>query len=816
MTQQERTVYDHEKGNTMLLTLATIMVLMTFGAVSMMTALASVQMGAKYMNWSKEYYELDSNAEDQVNQINNLLQTAEKRAQSYMAKQYYLVEDYDALPSDSGVSRDAQSYINGQWRNKVEPYLADMSSSPYQENNREFEQDVLKRLYFNYAAELLEQYAAGSLGGYVLLQDENVKVDYLNQNDKTLDDYRDWLFDGGADLQNLDKGLAVNLNLKKDNGDGRSVSVKLNVQYAFNALPQKKKFTIKGNPVWANAITAAGSIGFEQGTETIINGDLFAADKDEGTILNDNVVQKAGIYSAGADVTINGNVYAKGNFHIIASDSNQKSAKITVKNYPDNLSFDMKNRIFSQNNLFFDSQAAGCDSSVNLQDYTQDSIPEGKKYIPFVYKDANGGNVYCNSLSIDESYEGKKVDQGQIEVKGNVSTYDDIQMDGTNSEITVDGNYIGVNSTAANGNPNASSSVINNSPESSTINFKGNFIVPGTAFVQYNGVKKNGTSSFAWDSNKLFYQTGESITARNDTLFSSYIDNVSESLAGTYNYVYDQYTTDPQTADESKIRSFYLLRGENMSEPGSDILDAKIRQLIDSLANKEFVTRIFSGSTVEGYSLGATILHQGSSPKASVFSSNSISNYMDNQLAYDTFKSYLSNIFVAKTQNLGTANKQAIRLDTGFVDKSAVIDPNDSSKLRPGVAATFSRLPYSFVYIKQNDGSTANLKLSGVQSGIIYAEGNLNITCNEQPGSFKGAIICEGNVTVSSGTPTISYDEGVIRYILRTNGVARAFFAPGEMGTDYSMSYETTASDGGMRNKGAVRYSIAEWKEEQN
>ncbi|WP_425805712.1 DUF2572 family protein [Desulfitobacterium sp. Sab5] len=809
MTQRVCTVSDHEKGNTMLLTLATITVLMTFGAVSMMTALAGVQMGAKYMNWSKEYYELDSNAEDQVNQLNTLLQEAEIRAQNYMAAQYYLTDNPVDISSDElRVSLDAQTYINGQWKSKVEPYLTDMSDSPYQENNKEFVQDALKRLYFNYAAELL------SSNGYT-------KVTYLKDSNATLNDYQNALFDGGTDGQKaLDEGsLAVKLetknNINPDTVSGKSVSVKLKVQYAFNALPQTKKFTIKGNPVWANAITAAGSIGFEQGTGTTINGDLFAADKDEDTILNDNVVQKAGIYSAGADVTINGNVYSKGNLHIIASDSNQ-SAGITVAKYPNNLSIDMKSKIFSKdnlpNNLFFDTQAADCDSSVNLQDYTQDSIPDGKKYIPFVYKDANGGNVYCNSLSIDESYEGRKVDQGQIEVKGNVSTYDDIQMDGTNSEITVDGNYIGVNSTAANGNPNASSSVINNSPESSTINFKGNFIVPGTAFVQYNGVKKNGTSSFAWDSNNLFYQTGESITARNGALFSSYLDNVSESLAGTYNYVYDQYTTDPQTADESKIKSFYLLRGENRSEPGSDILDAKIRQLMDSLANKEFVTRIFSGSTVKGYSLGAAIVHQGPSPKASVFSSNSISNYVDNQLAYDTFKSYLSNIFVAKTQNLGTANKQAIRFNTDFVDKAVVLDPNDSGKLRSGVAATFSKLPYSFVYIKQNTDSTTSLELSGDRSGIIYCEGNLNLYGN---GSFKGAIICEGNVTVS-GNPTISYDEGVIRYILRTNGVARAFFAPGEMGTDYSMSYETTASDGGMRDKGAVRYSVLEWKEEQN
>lgn len=814
MKQKVRTIFANEKGSTMLLTLGAIMVLMTFGAVSMMTALASVQMGGKYVSWSNDYNTLDGKAEKKVNDVNTLLEKAEKQAQDYMNAQYYVKKDNKDIPHELQVynAQTHHSYQNDIYNQWVS---LDAESGTNEKSLQDFTQLTLKRLYFFYASALLTDNSSGQ--GYTVTFDPG--------GDQP-GDYQSALFSSGYTGNDPLKpgGITVKMNVTADKVDGKSVSVRLNVLFpAYKALAQTKRVTTKGNPVWANAITAAGSIGFEEGATTI-NGDLFAADKDETLPLDDNQVAKTGIYSAGADVTINGNVNTKGNLHIMAS-----GGKIAVNPYPTDFRIEIKKLIFN-NQWFFDRTIVDGNPKVVLENYAEIENSEWKQsYIPFVNLDSNGGNVYCNSLSVDEKYNDhgvdRNVDRGQIEVAGNVNTFDDIQMDGSNSEITVNGNFIGVNSTAADGNPNASSAVINNVAGSSKITLKGQFIVPGTAYAQFNGVKK-GKENYVWDSNNLFYQTGESVTAKSDALFSAYMADVPASNAGEYNYYYDQYTTDPQTTDESKINAFPLLRGENKDGSGGDVLRAKILQIM-ALANNNAVTNVFTGSDVKGYSLGAAIVHQGSSSHAAAFGSdfspNPITNYVDNQIAYDTFKGSLSNIFVAKTQKLGTSNKfaatsdQRAAFDTGdvktsFVHKAAVFDPK-TNMLRSGVAQSLSSLPNSFIYIKQNADSTYDLELDDDYSGIIYCEGNLNIFGN---GSFQGTIICEGNVTLS-GNPTITYDEATIVSVLAKKSVARAFFAPGEMGAPgFTAQDSTTTFDGGVRDGSVRRYSIVEWKEQQN
>ncbi|MPN40231.1 hypothetical protein SDC9_187767 [bioreactor metagenome] len=144
-----------------------------------------------------------------------------------------------------------------------------------------------------------------------------------------------------------------------------------------------------------------------------------------------------------------------------------------------------------------------------------------------------------------------------------------------------------------------------------------------------------------------------------------------------------------------------------------------------------------------------------------------------------------------------------------------MVDPNTNT-LRSGVARSPSGLSNSFTYIKQNADSTYNLELNGSYGGIIYCEGNLNITDISGNGSFKGTIICEGNVTLS-GNPTITYDEGTIVSVLVANSLARAFFTPGEMGgPGFTTNDSTTTFDGGVRDGSVRRYSIVEWKEQQN
>lgn len=796
-----------EKGNAMILALSVILILMAFGTVSLMTSVANVKMGAKYKDWSKDYYDLDLSAEDQVNEVNSQLRDAEIKAQNYMAGHYYSKNDGDIpvelkvnanLLDSEGNIIDAQSVIRSQWQSASDP-----TSDPAMQ--KVFMEKTLKILYYYYASDLIDTKLTDSniyTTTYLKNNTENIDADTNPEND--LVNYQTTLFTGGVDLEKLK--LIENIKVKDPVIIGKSVSVKLNVLLPkYDVIQQTKKVTFQGNPIWTNALTAAGSIGFEGKGQSKVFGDVFSADKDESLPITDDSAIKKGVYSDSTDVEINGNVYSKGNLHIIGSTLNQR-ATINVKNYRVGFITNLKDKVFTDKvyidkdeyrGLFFDYKGMKDNGDLTgTSDQFIQGLMSDKPYIPLLYNDKKGGNIYCNTLSVDESFEGQVVDSGQIKADGNVTTYDDIQMDGLNSEITVGnpqstviGNYIGVNSDAENGNPNASSSVINNTAlEGSKITLNGKFIVPGTAWAEFKGIKNNAV----WVANPPAYQTGESITAKNPDIFSAYLTETNS------NHNYDQYTYDLPTSGDIEV-SFSLLRGNS---------DVKSLQLVDFLKGKNVVSNVYSGSNVDGYSLGAAILHQNGATTATALDHLQYGNYLANKLAFDSFKTSLEKIFISKTQRVGTVGKLATSFNGVFVDESAVFN---SGVLRPTNSLAALSTANSFVYLEQTNGSTSTLNLSSSQSGMIYCKGDLEITGD---GLYKGTIICDGNVLVS-GNPTITYDEETIQKVLVADGNARRFFAlPGaKMGEDNHVT--SIAYDGAVRTD-VKRYHIIEWKEVQN
>lgn len=840
-----------EKGNALLMALSVIMVLTAFGTASLMTSVANIQMSAKYRNWSQDYYALDMNAEDKVNQLNTLLQHAEKDAQDYMAGHYYIYSDTDLVhtsspPENLKVASDAQDYINSEWLTDVAPNMQDLNHLKYKASLEKFQIETFQRLYYYYASRRLEP------GGY--------KVTYLKSTSKSLGNYQVALFSGGTQgTQVLEEG-----NLRVDIGSAeaitpnadiisrdqiheisaiaphtvnrKTVTAKLNVKFPeYTVQEQTRQIPIQGNPVWANAITAAGNIGFVGPGTSTVNGDIFAADSSETLPLDDNVVTNNGIYCQGAVAKIYGNAYSKGNVQIIGSNS-----ALYVHAYP-SIDVTLKKNIFSannlnyflsdtlNNNLFFDLAAARSIPGIDVTDYLEDLV-HPQTSIPMVYHDATGGNVYCNSLAVQGSYPKpatsatQNVSNANINVDGNVTTYNDILMEGLNSNIIVAKNNIGINSSSlTTNNPNASSSVINNTPlksdglKESTITLNGKFIVPGTSYAKYTGIKKAGESFFNWTNNS-YYQTGESISARNSDIYSAYMAPVSNPLPG-YDYYYDQFTSDPKPTttdesghpDESEISSYYFMRADTqVSPPFVDALAPKIQQLVDFVNGKilngqSVSSNVFSSSSVNGYSQGAALLQKPSASSVTVYSYNQLDQ---NYLNYHKFQLCLADIFKAKTQQLGTVKP----LGTGggfegvFVNKGALVK-NDGT-FKEGVNSSPTTTVDSFVYSKL---ALTDLDLDlGDKSGIIYCEGNLDIKGN---GNFKGAIICEGNVTVS-GNPTITYDENSIKKTLESYSGIRNFFAPGNMGVVTYSPYTAPSYDGAVRSN-VVRYKILEWKEIQ-
>ena len=847
-----------EKGSTMIMALAVILMLTSFATLSLMTSVANVQISSTFRNWSKDYYSLDRNASDRLNQLSIMLQNAESDAQKYMTDQDYLYDPtapYDPLnppPPDfqsqgylqgtifAGQSSTAQSYINTHWR--TDP-------------------DIFERLYYYFASTLLNagQYTSppGSQAKYNVTYQDIPMWNNPSPNCISYSQYQSDLFAGNSLTGNLavimDTNDPVDLgdpvqNIPTDTVKGKEVSVKVNVlPPTYNQV--SKDVALMGNPIWANAITAAGNIDFSGTGTSTINGDVFSADLGEPLIVDDNSASK-GIYSSAHELDINGNVYSKGNLHITGNSGN--GSTVNVKNYTNCaqlMDTTLKNNIFSSsisdpnNNLFFDTAAAKCPVGVNIADYTEGSATLAPN-VPLVYKDNSGGNVYCNSLAVEG------ISNGNINVQGNVITYNDIRMNGLSSEITVEGNNIGVNSTASTtADPNANSSVINNTaialPPStaSKITLEGKFIVPGTAWAEYTGDEYNGDSIFDWVTNKRYYQTAESISAKSADIFSAYM---AVPLSNLYDYPFDQFTTNQST--DTTISSFYLMRGINKSinpvsgldvamsndvstpdENKDNIFDAKRIQLDDylNLPNKNIVTNINTGPSptiAEGYSLGAVILHQGNNAFATVYEGpTTIHNYTSNELSYTHFESSLANIFIAKTMQIGTKTTvNNVSQFAGFVDKSVVID---NGSLRPGISSVPSGNINSFTYISGNQDlsgkqgliySDGDLNLTGVGTftGIIYCAGNLTI---QGSGTFTGAIICEGNVTVSDNSSNpiiITYDEATITNVLQGDLTARLFFAPGAMG---KVSTLTAPSDGAYRTGTYVkRYQVVEWKEVQS
>ncbi|MDR3543319.1 MAG: hypothetical protein P4L69_20520 [Desulfosporosinus sp.] len=838
-----------EKGSAMILALSVIFILTAFGAVSLMTSVANIQMSGRYRDWSKDYYALDMVAENKVKDINTQLELAETDAQNYMKGQYYLFANSSSLPTgDMQVISGEQPNIYSQWYNNVQPYLDDMNNTDNQNKQQDFLNATFQRLYYYYAS-------------YLLYNEGNTSLTYENDSSVPLSTYQNDLFDY-TNQQVLNSGnLTVQFDTKNtidpNSIKGKDVAVKMNVMIPTYSAPptQMNNMPLQGNPIWTNAITAAGSIGFQGSGTSTINGDLFSADKDEfvGTnslYLNDNNVQASGIYTngQGVDLVINGNIYSKGNLHIFGNNSN---SQINVNKYISNFNTAMKNNVFSNNGLFFDNDSTAYPPPTTDAGYPyiqQGLINPADTTLHFVNEDVSGGNIYCNSLSVDQGVSG-----GTINAAGNVSTFNDIKMNGTNlnalnSQITVAGNYIGINYQTSNGDPNASSTVINNTPlTGGEISLESKFIVPGIAFAQYTGVKPNGATDFTW-SDHLYYSTGESITARNAAIYGAYMALPNHPYPG-YGYVFDQYTNDPepqQPYDVTNINSYYLMQANNTdgNDPNNLSVIPKISQSADYLSGKSVVSNVFLGSNVDGYSLGEALLHNSSTaPTATVYGpsfddlqipapqlpaqpQSVLPSYALDRSRYFAFYSNLSKIFVAKVQNLGTVantdnagniintvkSVNADNIFKGFVDNSVVLNAPPGQTWANSVPP--SNMSDAFVYMQpQNGSATLDLPANCSYSGIIYCAGTRNLSITGT-GTFNGAIICEGNVTVS-GTPTIIYDEGVIKTTLESNSNIRNFFAPGQMGGITYFSYTTPASDGAVRTD-VKRYQVVEWKEEQN
>ncbi len=729
----------NNKGSASVFVLSAIIVLTALGAIVLTASLANIKTGARYRDWSAMFYQLDTEGEEHLKTLDSLLEQAESSAREYMGKGYYNIDPDDASSPDTGLNDEAQRFFYGnRWQYTLDDYL---SPEDYMNDYAIHISGFMERLYFYYASRLLEETA---LAPAITITGTGKFTNFMANP-------------GWDDYKPANGDIKAEIELRGDDtGNERNILVKMDIIVpSYETVIQTTYTPYKGNPVWANAVTAKGGVIISASANANIYGDVYAS----GLNASGNPLgMDAGLKVMGT-ASIFGNVYSRGDVYIAGN-----NGSLNIKRYNEagfTINRDFKNKIFY--NLFhFDINDVATGEGINIYNYTENESAN----IPFIYNDGiTGGNVYCNDLTI-----ARNVRNAAINISGNLMTTDDIEMNGLYSSIVVGGNFTGINSEEAGGDPNASSSIINNYPyeadgtEISSIQIGGGVIIPGTSFYEF-------------DSN-TYYQSGESLSSKDQDIFNAYV--YASGLPGGYSLYY---------LDGNR----YYIRVFSPAAPGNE-LNEKIQGLIAFLTGRNIKTNINAGGDVKGYSLGTVLIHENgeSEEPASIYSPEGgagtfLPDWNSNRQDYLTLGvDALKEIFLYKTSQLGTS-------ESGFSNFENRVGPYSDGLSAAGVA-----------YLDGDSTYTVN----GDESKIIYCTGNLTISGD---GNIRGSVISRGSVTIS-GNAGIYYDEAVIENILM-KPAARDFFEPGTRGKDiiHVKDYRT---DSGTRSF-VKRYNITQWNEYQ-
>lgn len=789
------------KGSSIVLVLLVILILTTLGTIALSLGLGNMRMADKYRKSSEQYYSLERAAEEAMSYIDKKLEESQNLALEYMRNEKY-TKDNQSSELKNGYN---QKFFYSRWKSFV--YDDTLESAldlqgnvkqvtnvnRYNEKLELFFKPAFEILYFNYTLKKLDNIQQDVKNNVEALKEQGMDCKVELTKNKAYDTVAEGSIWDNFEYENND----VTIKIEVSDASGRKLTAFLNIKPpTCTSVENDTNIAVQGNPIWANAITAFGNVEFKDVTANI-SGDIFAADKSGSG---------KGINIKNSNVNINGNVFSKGDFQVATGNS-----KVNISKYTSDVKVDYKSGMYdkdawgNKNQVFFmkyDNTVLSSYNHINrwvegeaIRDVPLENIPK----IPTLAKDYNGGNVYCDNLALEKSTENAEISiDGYVWTKHNL-----INNSQGGSSIIVNGNYIGIGPPAIEKNIDVDpkgyrkaefvddfggSCVINNIYDKSKMNdiqLKGKFIVPGNKVLT--------------DVNNKEYQTFESISANvwtSDEFLKPYIsaDGSGENYTFIINNVQQTYNliTDYNKKLENYIA--YTKNNEDNSTP---------RNLLSGISNVEV-------NEAEGYVTGAAIVKKDGSHKlyssytnkhsdahllkGLKISENSTVNSYDAWMRTDQCvrDGMFEKIFKSKTEYLGLFNIQL----SGLVNKSVLLKQDGT---------VVPENESGILYLTEANNT---FTVQGSKNGIIYAEGNLNLTGS---GVFKGAIICTGNVTVS-GNVNLHYDEGRIAEILKNHDIAKNFFRPGAIGDAifYDNYKATNARVKAITDK--KRYNLLQWK----
>lgn len=558
-------------------------------------------------------------------------------------------------------------------------------------------------------------------------------------------------------------------------------------------------------------------------------GDTYKTVSNEAMISESPLWSKALIADkaiivkgSGADVTVNGDVYAYG-----VKPISYEASKLP-QNY-EGILLDSEGVLGGTSQLVINGNVATDSYIMPTKNNSKISI---------------AGNVFCNSLAIPAG-----IDTATIDITGNKNVYaaDDIELNGTKSIISIDGNYYGFEDGEA--GHDKSSSIVINSPDidsiqGSMVKVTGEVFLAGTVYINTNSPVPE----------EMGYQTGESIAIRKGgnpdnpdiTNFMAYFEDYAlKDDAGLMApedtrylgssieflnypplylaYNFSQLTEEPvERFFKAKTRSYYsYLFYKYKDEP--------------TIVNPEFKLNLDTNNNIQLdynkviYSLGNIISSGSMYPQKLLMEveydnyRNSFKNYYNfyvNKLAtiskhiptisYDDIKTGISDyVSFVNFDNLSLAIQNYMEIVFVHDDNKPLLIRGRMGDIPTDLTGT-AGIDY---YVKDL-GIENELKGIVITTGDVYITGELN---------YYGTIITTGNIyIIDSNKKTFNNTYGVQQYLwnkiyntnINTTTTLYSIFKNSSLYEDIAgevMAY-STAETMNIYDKYENLLTIAEWK----
>ncbi|MCT4509436.1 MAG: hypothetical protein N4A48_11915 [Tepidibacter sp.] len=448
-------------------------------------------------------------------------------------------------------------------------------------------------------------------------------------------------------------------------------------------------------------------------TPYYIGNDVFKL--KENVLWTKALIADKNIVIQGNDVAVNGDIYAYGD--LTKKNIEQRGILVGLNNKSGNLTVE---------------------GNVSTGGYLKTS--ENNSNIT-----VKKGDVYCNSLVIPQ---GKSNCNIKIE-KGNVNTYDDIELNGEKSKINIDGNYYGF-SYGSRGHDESSSIIINSEDigktNGSSITITGN----GESKKYYGNGQDDGKGNFIAGTvyidldNDVDYQTGESISVKGNYIgYSKKLESQSVRLSDGKDY----YEKD---INFQYISPLYLMNKINGSNrPIYEQRGKYLKAIYDK--DNSILNLGEGGINIKNikYSLGGYIKNEktGSELESGIFDISHI-NYFDiNLKEYEYHINTMADPQIDNYSNLD--NKVDIDYWFNFsnineVNNDEIFYSNNDSNKKISIIGPNANNPDKsgdFVEIKNLDGKSRGII---VTKGDVYIYGKID---------FKGIIVTKGNIYIQDDNP---------------------------------------------------------------